>query len=290
MAPSVSPVRSSAGNRIRNAQRQASSRARPGWRASATGSRSTASTSVTAANSRSRGRGGRARGSFMTTTMGAECACVVRRVSRFLDGGHRRRDRDTTMTRRGRGGDTAGRQWMGLTGGRVTERAAILGGVSRVLLIEDDPAVRQGLELALTRQGHRVRAVESGEQGLDRLRTDLPDVVVLDLMLPGMDGFEVCRRIRAAGEVPIIMLTARGDDMDVVAGLEAGADDYVVKPVQPRVLEARIRAVLRRGGGGPANVGPPPVERHGDLTVDRAALVVSKKGEPVGLAPTEIGR
>ena len=125
-----------------------------------------------------------------------------------------------------------------------------LGGVSRVLLIEDDPAVREGLELALTRHGHRVRAAESGEQGLDLLRADVPDVVVLDLMLPGMDGFEVCRRIRAAGEVPIIMLTARGDDMDVVAGLEAGADDYVVKPVQPRVLEARIRAVLPASSAG----------------------------------------
>jgi DNA-binding response OmpR family regulator len=159
----------------------------------------------------------------------------------------------------------------------------ILGGVSRVLLIEDDPAVRQSLELALTRQGHGVRAAESGEQGLDRLRTDLPDVVVLDLMLPGMDGFEVCRRIRAAGEVPIIMLTARGDDIDVVAGLEAGADDYVVKPVQPRVLEARIRAVLRRTGREQAEL-----ERHGDLTVDRAGLVVTNRGVPVRLTPTEL--
>lgn len=157
------------------------------------------------------------------------------------------------------------------------------GGVSRVLLIEDDPAVREGLELALTRHGHRVRAVESGEQGLDRLRADLPDVVVLDLMLPGMDGFEVCRCIRAAGDVPIIMLTARGDDMDVVAGLEAGADDYVVKPVQPRVLEARIRAVLRRIGRDQAEL-----ERHGDLTIDRAGLVVAKRGVPVSLAPTEL--
>jgi DNA-binding response OmpR family regulator len=152
-----------------------------------------------------------------------------------------------------------------------------------VLLIEDDPAVRQGLELALTQQGHGVRAVESGEQGLDRLRADLPDVVVLDLMLPGMDGFEVCRRIRAAGEVPIIMLTARGDDMDVVAGLEAGADDYVVKPVQARVLEARIRAVLRRTGRDQAEL-----ERHGDLTIDRAGLVVANRGVPVSLTPTEL--
>lgn len=159
----------------------------------------------------------------------------------------------------------------------------IIGGVSRVLLIEDDSAVRQGLELALTRNGHGVHAVGSGEQGLDRLRADLPDVVVLDLMLPGMDGFEVCRRIRTAGDVPIIMLTARGDDMDVVAGLEAGADDYVVKPVLPRVLEARIRAVLRRAGREQAEL-----ERHGEVTIDRAALVVTKRGAPVGLTPTEL--
>jgi DNA-binding response OmpR family regulator len=157
-----------------------------------------------------------------------------------------------------------------------------------VLLIEDDRAVRTGLELALTRQGHAVDAAGTGEQGLELLRAAPPDVVVLDLMLPGMDGFEICRRIRTGGDLPIIMLTARNDDMDVVAGLEAGADDYVVKPVQPRVLEARIRAVLRRSGGGPAAAGAPPVERHGGLAVDRAALLVSKHGEPVGLAPTEL--
>lgn len=161
--------------------------------------------------------------------------------------------------------------------------------MSRVLLIEDDRAVRAGLELALTRQGHTVDAAETGERGLELLRTAPPDVVVLDLMLPGMDGFEICRRIRTDGDLPIIMLTARNDDMDVVAGLEAGADDYVVKPVQPRVLEARIRAVLRRsGGGGPATPGASPMERHGGLAIDRAALLISRDGDPVGLAPTEL--
>ncbi|GAA0939067.1 response regulator transcription factor [Nonomuraea longicatena] len=170
-----------------------------------------------------------------------------------------------------------------MTGDELRGPAVKLGGMSRVLLIEDDPAVREGLELALTRHGYRVGAVGSGEQGLDRLRMDLPDVVVLDLMLPGMDGFEVCRRMRAVGQVPIIMLTARGDDIDVVAGLEAGADDYVVKPVQPRVLEARIRAVLRRIGRDRAEL-----ERHGELTIDRAGLVVTSRGVVVGLAPTEL--
>jgi DNA-binding response OmpR family regulator len=161
--------------------------------------------------------------------------------------------------------------------------------MSHVLLIEDDPSVRDGLQMVLTRQGHTVDAVETGELGLEQLAAAIPDVVVLDLMLPGMDGFEVCRRIRADGDLPIIMLTARSDDMDVVAGLEAGADDYVVKPVLARVLEARIRAVLRRTGSGPRNPGrEPDVERHGALTIDRGGLAVTKNGTPIGLAPTEL--
>ncbi|GIF73624.1 response regulator transcription factor [Asanoa siamensis] len=162
--------------------------------------------------------------------------------------------------------------------------------MSRVLLIEDHHTVREGLRIALTRQGHAVDAVDSGERALEILAAAPADVVVLDLMLPGMDGFEVCRRIRADQDLPIIMLTARDDDMDVVAGLEAGADDYVVKPVQARVLEARIRAVLRRTNGRSPSPSPgaAATEKHGDLTIDRAALVVRKAGEPVGLAPTEL--
>lgn len=159
--------------------------------------------------------------------------------------------------------------------------------MARVLLIEDDEAVRDGLSLALGRQGHSVQACESGEKALAELDALRPDVVVLDLMLPGMDGFEVCRRIRADGDLPIIMLTARNDDMDVVAGLEAGADDYVVKPVQPRVLEARIRAVLRRVVSEPKQP-EQGVEVHGELTIDRVGLVVSKHGSPIALAPTEL--
>jgi DNA-binding response OmpR family regulator len=152
-----------------------------------------------------------------------------------------------------------------------------------VLLIEDDRAVREGLQLALRRQGHTIHAAESGEEGLTRLRADVPDIVVLDLMLPGIDGFEVCRRIRATGDIPIIMLTARSDDFDIVGGLEAGADDYVVKPVQPRVLDARIRAVLRRTGAERSEQ-----EKHGKLVIDRAALVISKDGVPISLTPTEL--
>nr|WP_298323779.1 response regulator transcription factor [Haloactinopolyspora sp.] len=152
----------------------------------------------------------------------------------------------------------------------------------RVLLIEDDDSVRSGLELALRRQGHDVVTASTGEQGLQRL-DDHVEIIVLDLMLPGIDGFEVCRRVRARGSVPIIMLTARNDDIDVVSGLEAGADDYVVKPVLPRVLDARIGAVLRRGERRAGTV-----DSFGDLVIDRSALSVTKGGSQLGLTPTEL--
>jgi two-component system, OmpR family, response regulator MtrA len=155
--------------------------------------------------------------------------------------------------------------------------------MASVLLIEDDPLVRRGLQLALSRHGHDLRTAGSGEDGLAEFRCAAPDLVVLDLMLPGVDGIEVCRQIRSSGEVPVIILTARGDDFDVVDGLEAGADDYVVKPVQPTVLDARIRAVLRRSIGAPDGT-----QAFGDLVIDTVALVVSVGGRPVTLTPTEL--
>ncbi|HEX4223371.1 MAG TPA: response regulator transcription factor [Pseudonocardiaceae bacterium] len=155
--------------------------------------------------------------------------------------------------------------------------------MAAILLIEDDPMVRRGLQLALSRHGHEVRAAATGEDGLAQLRQSIPDLVVLDLMLPGIDGFEVCRQIRANSAVPVIMLTARGDDFDVVGGLEAGADDYVVKPAQPTVLDARIRAVLRRTPGGTDGV-----RAHRDLRIDTTALTVSLRGETILLTPTEL--
>ncbi len=154
------------------------------------------------------------------------------------------------------------------------------------MLIEDDPSVREGLRLSLGRHGHDVDLASTGEEGLERLLAAPADIVVLDLMLPGLDGFEVCRRIRAGGPTPIVMLTARGDDLDVVSGLEAGADDYVIKPVRPRVLEARIRAVLRRGG--PAGAVSTGQEVHGDLTIDRGSLTVTRAGVPITLPPMEL--
>ncbi|MGX1761915.1 winged helix-turn-helix domain-containing protein [Streptomyces lydicus] len=156
-----------------------------------------------------------------------------------------------------------------------------------VLLIEDDMSVRDGMELVLRRHGHEVDAVATGEAGLQvlsRPRGGGIEIAVVDLMLPGIDGFEVCRRIRGRGQLPIIMLTSRGDDLDVVSGLEAGADDYVVKPITGRVLEARIRAALRRAG---------PLTRtecddFAGLVIDRAGLTVTKHGTPIPLPPTEL--
>ena len=155
--------------------------------------------------------------------------------------------------------------------------------MATVLLVEDDPAARQGLELGLRRLGYEVRLAETGEAALDGLGEAAVDVVVLDVMLPGVDGFEVCRRLRRDSDVPVIMLTARGDDFDIVGGLEAGADDYVVKPVEPRVLDARIRAVLRRivRAGSPA-------ETYGELVIDRSSLIVRRAGREVLLTPTEL--
>ncbi|WP_406090481.1 response regulator [Streptomyces sp. NBC_01013] len=155
----------------------------------------------------------------------------------------------------------------------------------RVLLIEDDPSVREGVELGLRRRGHEMRTVGTGEAGLAALAEFRPELVLLDLMLPGMNGVQVCRRIRETSQLPIIMLTARGDDFDVVVGLEAGADDYIVKPARTEVIEARIRAVLRRLAEPAGRSG---IETHGALTVDRVGLAVAKAGERLLLAPSEL--
>jgi DNA-binding response OmpR family regulator len=157
--------------------------------------------------------------------------------------------------------------------------------VPSLLLIEDDDAIRTALELSLTRQGHRVATAASGEDGLKLLREQRPDLIVLDVMLPGIDGFEVCRRIRRTDQLPIILLTARSDDIDVVVGLESGADDYVVKPVQGRVLDARIRAVLRRGERESSDSAT-----FGNLVIDRSAMTVTKNGEDLQLTLIELSR
>ena len=133
----------------------------------------------------------------------------------------------------------------------------------RILVIEDEERIRQFLQRGLTYEGYRVDVAEDGPKGLETARKHPPDLVILDIMLPGLDGFEVCRRLRAAGDVPILMLTAKESIEDRVHGLDAGADDYLVKPFSFDELLARIRALLRR-----AQPTQPEVYRFADLELD----------------------
>ena len=163
---------------------------------------------------------------------------------------------------------------------------------ARILLVDDDATVTEVLTLYLEREGFAVEAAADGDGALARAAASTPDLVVLDLMLPGTDGLEVCRRLRREAPVPVVMLTARGDEADRIAGLELGADDYVVKPFSPRELTARVKAVLRRAqGGGPAAVAPgpggDPVLRAGPLVVDTAARQVHVGGREVALTARE---
>ncbi|KOG14287.1 MULTISPECIES: two-component system response regulator CseB [Streptomyces] len=166
---------------------------------------------------------------------------------------------------------------------------------THVLFVEDDDVIREATQLALERDGFRVTAMPDGLSGLDAFRAQRPDIALLDVMLPGMDGVSLCRRIRDESTVPVIMLSARADSIDVVLGLEAGADDYVTKPFDGSVLMARIRAVLRRFGhaGGAGEHGDAPGDGggllvFGDLEVDTEGMEVRKGGQPVALTPTEM--
>ena len=158
----------------------------------------------------------------------------------------------------------------------------------RLLLVEDDDALAEALSLALGSLGHEVVHAPTGEQALDLLFEEQValDFVLLDVMLPGIDGFEVCRRIRARSRLPMVLLTARGDPIDIVVGLECGADDYVVKPVEPRVIDARIKAIGRRA----VVTAEPCVAslRVGDLAIDAGAMTVTRDGEELPLTATEI--
>ncbi|MFB7274151.1 two-component system response regulator CseB [Streptomyces sp. NPDC056244] len=170
---------------------------------------------------------------------------------------------------------------------------------THVLFVEDDDVIREATQLALERVGFVVTAMPDGLSGLEAFRARTPQIALLDVMVPGLDGVSLCRRIRDESTVPVIMLSARADSIDVVLGLEAGADDYVTKPFDSAVLVARIRAVLRRFGhaGGLAGDerggqdepgGSGGVLTFGDLVVDTDGMEVRRGGEPVALTPTEM--
>ena len=155
-----------------------------------------------------------------------------------------------------------------------------------LLFIEDDDGIRLALSMALEDEGYEVRQAPSGEAGLVEFRHTPPDLVLLDLRLPDMSGFDVCRALRAESIVPIIMITAQTDTHDMVAGLEAGADDYVTKPVVPKELAARIRALLRRVHlQGRATT--PTATRFGDVEIRREQGIVLKGGAELNLTKTE---
>jgi two-component system response regulator MtrA len=153
---------------------------------------------------------------------------------------------------------------------------------ARVLVVDDDPALAEMLTIVLRGEGFETTVVGDGTHALPALRETCPDLVLLDLMLPGMNGIDVCKAIRAESVVPIVMLTAKTDTIDVVLGLESGADDYVMKPFKPKELVARVRARLRRLDDEPAET-----VTIGDLVVDIPGHSVARDGAPVPLTPLE---
>jgi two-component system response regulator MtrA len=153
---------------------------------------------------------------------------------------------------------------------------------ARVLVVDDDPALSEMLGIVLRNEGFEPSFVGDGDAALAAFHATKPDLVLLDLMLPGTDGVDVCRAIRAESATPIVMLTARADTVDVVTGLDSGADDYIVKPFKPRELVARIRARLR---GNAESVGE--VLLIGDVSIDVSGHVVSRDAEPISLTPLE---
>ncbi len=155
---------------------------------------------------------------------------------------------------------------------------------TRILTVEDDERIRTAVKLALEDEGWQVEEADSGEDALNAFTREAADVVLIDIMLPGIDGFDVCRAIRRVSDVPIVMVTARADTHDVVAGLEAGADDYLTKPFAPKELSARIRALLRRART--AEPGSPQMI-FGELEIVPDEGVVRVGGEEVHLTKTE---
>ena len=168
----------------------------------------------------------------------------------------------------------------------------------KVLVVEDEPSLLETLEYNLVRQGYEVRTATDGLQALEMARQEQPDLIVLDVMLPGLDGFEVCRILRQESNVPILMLTARSDEVDRVVGLEMGADDYLAKPFSMRELMARIKANLRRvrltreetlaeSGNGGSETRPASQLVFGDLVIDPERREVYRRQELLHLKPRE---
>lgn len=152
----------------------------------------------------------------------------------------------------------------------------------RVLVVDDDPALAEMLTIVLRGEGFETAVVGDGNRALPAMRELKPDLVLLDLMLPGMNGIDVCKGIRAESNIPVVMLTAKTDTVDVVLGLESGADDYVMKPFKPKELVARVRARLRRTEAEPAES-----LTIGDLDIDVPGHIVTRNEEPVSLTPLE---
>ncbi|MGI8418966.1 MAG: MtrAB system response regulator MtrA [Nakamurella sp.] len=152
----------------------------------------------------------------------------------------------------------------------------------RVLVVDDDPALAEMLTIVLRGEGFDTAVVRDGSRAVDAFRDMHPDLILLDLMLPGVSGLDVCKEIRVESGVPIIMLTAKTDTVDVVLGLESGADDYVMKPFKPKELTARIRARLRRSDTGGAEL-----LKVADVEIDVPGHQVTRNGEPISLTPLE---
>jgi DNA-binding response OmpR family regulator len=155
---------------------------------------------------------------------------------------------------------------------------------NKILIVDDEPRIIEVVKLYLQREGFEVASAANGRQAVDRASTYRPDLIILDLNLPDIDGLEVCRTIRKQSNVPIIMLTGRGEEVDKIVGLELGADDYVTKPFSAREIVARVRAVLRRKGPEPAHH---ETKNIGNMVVDDARYDVSCKGVKLDLTTTE---
>jgi len=158
--------------------------------------------------------------------------------------------------------------------------------VQTVLVVEDESSIASFVALYLKNAGYKVRSVGTGEAALEQVGAERPDLIVLDLMLPDIDGIEVCRRIRKSSEVPILMLTARDEDVDKIIGLEVGADDYMTKPFNPRELVARVRAILRRAAPDRTKR-ESAVIQHGDLVIDAGRREARVGDQEIQLAPKE---